>query len=62
MSNISTDITQEQIDELMKVADKDDSGFIDQAEFLMAMKSRSSKTSLIIRQIKAYAKSIIDQK
>jgi len=60
MTSISSDISKEQIDELMKLADKDDSGSIDQEEFLYAMKNTSSKISAIIREIKKYAKTIID--
>ena len=47
---------------MMKIADKDLGGTIDQGEFLVAMKNKSSKVSKIIREIKKYAKGIIDAK
>jgi len=62
MAKISTDISQQEINELMKIADKDNSGSIDQEEFFIAMRNKSSKVSKIIREIKKYAKSIVDLK
>jgi len=35
----------------MSIADKDNSGSIDQDEFVLAMKSKSPKISKIIREI-----------
>jgi len=46
----------------MNIADKNKGGTIDQREFLIAMKNRSTKISKIIRDIKKYAKDIIDKK
>ena len=43
----------------MKVADADNSGHINQEEFLIAMKNKSSKVSKIIREIKNHAKDIL---
>ena len=60
MKTISSDITQEEINEMMKIADTDNSGSIDQDEFFEAMRSKSCKVSKIIREIRKYAKEIID--
>jgi len=46
----------------MKIADKDKGGTIDQGEFLIAMKNKSSKVSKIIREITKYVKEMIDSK
>ena len=46
----------------MKLADKDNSGYIDQEEFLIAMKCESKGTSQIIKQIKEHAVDIIQKK
>ena len=59
MNKISCDISPAEIENLMKIADKDNSGSIDQMEFLKAMKNSSSKVSKIIKEIKLYAKDII---
>jgi len=44
------------------MADKDNSGTIDQEEFLLALKNKSTKISRIIRDIRKYSHSIIDKK
>ena len=62
MSKISSGITDEQINELISLVDKDGSGSIDCDEFLVAMRSKSAGISKIIKQIKRYAKDIVDKK
>jgi len=44
------------------MADKDNSGAIDQEEFLFAMRSKSNKNSKTIREIKKHAKILVEKK